>query len=55
MEERFCYLTGFIQTKMKEIELAGVPEPNVTIKPAVKAKFLQLSITKFSGNLQDCC
>jgi hypothetical protein len=53
MEEIYCYLTGFIQTKIKELELAGVPELNVTIEPSVNVKFPQLSITKFSGNLQD--
>jgi len=53
MEERYCYLTGFIQTKMKELELTGVPESNVTTELAVKPKLPQLSIPKFSGNLQD--
>ena len=51
MEGRYCYLTGFIQTKMKELELSGFPELNVTTEPSVKVKFLQLSIPKFSGNL----
>ena len=53
MEERYCYLTGFIQTKMKELELTGVPELNATTEPVVKPKLPQLSIPKFSGNLQD--
>ena len=53
MEERYCYLTGFIQTEMKELELTGVPEPNVTTELVVKPKLPQLSIPKFSGNLQD--
>ena len=53
MEGRYCYLTGFIQTKMKELELAGSPELNVTTEPSVKVKLPQLSILKFSGNLQD--
>jgi hypothetical protein len=35
MEERYCYLTGFIQTKMKELELSGSPELNVTTEPSV--------------------
>jgi len=53
MEERYCYLTGFIQTRMKEFELSGSPELNVTTEPSVKIKLLQLSLPKFSGNLQD--
>ena len=53
MEERYCYLTGFIQTKMKELELTGAPEPNGTTELVVKQKLPQLSIPKFSGNLQD--
>jgi hypothetical protein len=53
VEERYCYLTGFIQTKIKELELAGVPEFNATTEPVVKPKLPQLSIPKFSGNLQD--
>jgi len=53
MEERYCYLTGFIQTKMKELELTGVPESDVTTELVVKPKLPQLSIPKFSGNLQD--
>ena len=53
MEERYCYLTGFIQTKMKELELTGVPETNVTTELVVKPKLPQLSIPKFGGNLQD--
>jgi len=54
MEERYFFLTGFIQTKMKELELTGVPESNVTTELIVKPKLLHLSISKFSGNLQDC-
>jgi hypothetical protein len=38
---------------MKEPELTGVPELNVTTEPSVKVKLPQLSIPKFSGNLQD--
>ena len=53
MEERYCYLTGFIQTKMKELELTGVPESNVMTELVVKPKLPQLSISKFSCNLQD--
>ena len=53
MEERYCYLTGFIPQKMKEPELTGVPESNVTTELVVKPKLPQLSIPKFSGNLQD--
>jgi len=53
MEESYCYLTGFIQTKMKELEVAGAPERNVTSEPSVKVKLPQLSVPKFSGNLQD--
>jgi len=53
MKESYCYLTGFIQTKMKELELTVVPESNVMTELVVKAKFPQLSIPKFSGNLQD--
>jgi len=52
MEERYCYLTRFIQTKIKEFEIAGAPELNVTTEPSVKVNLLQLSIPKFSGNLQ---
>ena len=29
MEERYWYLTGFVQTKMKELEVAGAPELNI--------------------------
>ena len=53
MEERYCYLTGFIETKMEELELSGSPELNVTTEPSVKVRLPQLSIPKFSGNLQD--
>jgi hypothetical protein len=53
MEERYCYLTGFIQTKIKELELSGPPELNVTTELSVKVRLPQLSISKFSGNLQD--
>jgi len=52
MEERYCYLTGFIQTKMKELEVAGAPELNVTTDPSVKVK-LPVINPKFSGNFQD--
>jgi len=50
MEERYCYLTRFIQTKMKELELTGVPGSNVTTELVVKPKLPQLSVPKFSGN-----
>ena len=30
MEERYCYLAGFLETKMEELELSGSPELNVT-------------------------
>jgi len=40
MEERYCYLTGFIQTKMKELEVAGASELNVTTQPSVKLSHL---------------
>jgi len=53
MEERYCHLTGFIQTKLKELEVTRPPEPNMTSEPSVKAKLLQLSIPMFSGHLQD--
>jgi hypothetical protein len=53
MEERYCCLTGFIQTKMKQLELSGPPELNVTTELSVKLRLTQLSIPKFSGNLQD--
>jgi len=53
MEERYCYLTEFIQTKMKELEVAEAPDINVTTEPSVKVKLPQLSIPKFSGNLPD--
>ena len=53
MEKRYCYLTGFIQTKIKELELTGVPESNVMTELVVKPKLPQLPIPKFSGNLQD--
>jgi hypothetical protein len=48
-----CSLTEFIQTKMKELELSGSPELDVTTEPSVKVRLPQLSIPKFSGNLQD--
>jgi len=51
MEERYCYLTRFIQTKMKELEVVGDTELNVTTEPSVKVKLPHLSIPKFSGNL----
>lgn len=53
MEEIYCNLTGFIQTKVKEIELARAPEINKNTVQAVRVKFPQLPIPKFSGNLQD--
>jgi len=40
MEERYCYLTGFIQTKIKELELTGVPESNVTNELVVVEELL---------------
>jgi len=42
MEERYCYLTGFIQTKIKEMELTGIPESNVMTELVVKPKLPQL-------------
>jgi len=53
MEERYCHLTGFIQTKLKELEVTGPPELNMTSEPSVKVKLPQLSIPMFSGQLQD--
>lgn len=53
MEERYCHLTGFIQSKLKELEVTAAPESNVNVEPAVKVKLPQLSIPKFSGQLQD--
>jgi hypothetical protein len=55
MEERYRYLTGLIlvQSKMKEPELSGSPELHVTTEPSVKVRLPQLSVLKFSGNLQD--
>ena len=53
MEERYCHLTGFIQTKLKELEVTGSPEPNGNAEPSVKVKLSQLSIPIFSGQLQD--
>ena len=47
MDERYCHLTGFIQTKLKELEVTGAPEPSV------KVKLPQLSIPRFGGHLQD--
>jgi len=52
MEERFYYLTGFIQTKMKELELRGCPESNDRTELVVKPKFPHLSISKIKVNLQ---
>jgi len=51
MEEKYSYLTGFIQTKMKELEVAGAPELNVTTESSVKVKLPHLSIPIFSDNL----
>jgi hypothetical protein len=53
MEERYCYLTGFIKTKLKEREISGSLESNVISEPAMKVKLPQLSIPMFSGHLQD--
>ena len=53
MEERYCHLTGFIQSKLKELEITVSPESNVNMEPSVKVKLPQLSIPKFSGQLQD--
>jgi len=53
MEERYCHLTGFIQNKLKELEITGTSEPNVNPEPSVKVKLPQLSIPMFSGHLQD--
>ena len=53
MEERYCHLTGFIQSKLKELEVTLTPESNVNVEPSVKVKLPQLSIPKFSGQLQD--
>jgi hypothetical protein len=53
MEERYCYFTGFIETKIKQLKLVAVPELNVTTEPSVKVKRPQLSIPKFSVYLQD--
>ena len=39
--------------KVEELELSGPPELNVTTEPTVKVRLPQLSIPKFSGNLQD--
>jgi hypothetical protein len=52
MEERYCCLTGFIQTKMKELELTQAPEFNITTEPSVTVRLPQLSIPQFSGNPQ---
>jgi hypothetical protein len=38
MEEMCCYLTGFIQTKLKEREFSGSLESNVISEPAMKVK-----------------
>ena len=60
MEERYCYLTGFIQTKMKELEVAGAPELNVTTELSVKVKlcsyqYLNLVATcKIGLHLKTC-
>ena len=52
MEERYCHLTGFIQTRLKELEVTGAPESNGNFEPSVKVKLPQLSIPSFSGHLQ---
>ena len=51
MEERYCYLTGLIEIKMKELELAETPELNVNTEPSVKVKLPQLSIHKIYWQL----
>jgi hypothetical protein len=38
---------------MKEFDVAGAPELNITTEPSVKVKLPQLSIRKLSGNLPD--
>jgi hypothetical protein len=53
MEERYCYFSGIIQSKMEELEVAGAHELHVTTEPSVKVKLPHLSIPKFSCNLQD--
>jgi len=53
MEERYCYLIGFIQTKLKQLEITGPLEPNVNSEPSAKVRLPQLSIPMFSGHLQD--
>jgi len=53
MEERYCHLTGFLQTKLKELKVKGASETNVNTEPSVKVKPPQLSIPVFSGHLQD--
>jgi len=53
MEKRYCYFIGFMQNKMKNLELSGSPELNVTTEPSVKVKLPQLPVPKFNGNLQD--
>jgi hypothetical protein len=53
MEEICCYLSGFIETKLKKHEPTGPPVLNVTTKPSVKVRLPQLSVLEFSGNLQD--
>jgi Protein of unknown function (DUF1759). len=53
MEERYCYLTGFFQTKMKELEVTGLLESNINAEPLMQVKLPQLSIPTFSGQLQD--
>jgi len=53
MEERYCHLTGFIQSKLKELEVIVAPAPNSNFEPSVKVKLPQLSIPRFSGHLQD--
>jgi hypothetical protein len=53
MEERYCHLTGFIQTKLKELEVTGTPELNGNFEQLVKVRLPQLSIPRFSGHLQD--
>ena len=53
MEERYCHLIGFIQTKLKQLEITGPPESNVNPEPSAKVRLPQLPIPMFSGHLQD--
>ena len=53
VEERYCSLTGFLQTKLKGFVVTGSPESNASAEPLMKVKLPQLSIPMFSGHLQD--